>query len=279
MHGLIGRQSVFRVNVTITAIGSPPYDCTCELIGFSGRQPTSLSALWRAHRVHGQRGALNDLHGGCDKERAFRTVSPDDDHVLLLRGLDRASADHRRQAFAVGSRSHSRVASFWFSVTGSVAVGTTRDGQDATGRNAIVALSGLTCGLYRQNREFERAFDPFFKTTAIDHSAIPPAFAGVHQRACFGAAAHKPPAGRNRAGGTGKTRAERIGGLSPRMLLQVFRAVAQLTFELLLRPMVDEHAVHPASTGGVRIPAEHILVRGSHDRLRLLPRHRSTRSI
>ena len=85
MHGLIGRESVVRVNVTITAIGSPPYDCTCELIGFSGRQPTSLSALWRAHRVHAKRGALNDSHGGCDKERAFRTVSPDDDHVFLLR--------------------------------------------------------------------------------------------------------------------------------------------------------------------------------------------------
>jgi hypothetical protein len=27
-----------------------------------------------------------------------------------------------------------------------------------------------------------------FKTTAIDHSAIPPAFASVHHRACFGVA-------------------------------------------------------------------------------------------
>ena len=40
---------------------------------------------------------------------------------------------------------------------------------------------------------------------------------------------------------------------SPRVLLPVFRAVAQLIFELLLRPMVVEHAVHPASTGRIRL--------------------------
>ena len=87
---------------------------------------------------------------------------------------------------------------------------------------------------------------------------------------------HKPPAGRNRSGGVGKTPTERIDGLSSRMLLLIFRAVAQLIFELLLRPMVVEHMVHPASTGGVGIAAEDILIRGSHDRLRLLPRHLST---
>jgi hypothetical protein len=59
------------------------------------------------------------------------------------------------------------------------------------------------------------------------------------------------------------------------MLLLVFRAVAQLIFELLLRPMIVEHVVHPTSTGWIRIATEHILVRGSHDRLRLLSRHRS----
>ena len=32
----------------------------------------------------------------------------------------------------------------------------------------------MTCGLYGENREFEKVPDPFFKTTAIDHSAIPP---------------------------------------------------------------------------------------------------------
>ena len=32
----------------------------------------------------------------------------------------------------------------------------------------------MTCGLYREIREFGRMVDPFFKTTAIDHSAIPP---------------------------------------------------------------------------------------------------------
>jgi len=37
-----------------------------------------------------------------------------------------------------------------------------------------VALSGVTCGLYWQFREFNDPADPFFKTTAIDHSAIPP---------------------------------------------------------------------------------------------------------
>ena len=36
------------------------------------------------------------------------------------------------------------------------------------------ALSGVTCGLYRGNHEFVEGPDLFFKTTAIDHSAIPP---------------------------------------------------------------------------------------------------------
>src|SRR4029077_12366449 len=40
--------------------------------------------------------------------------------------------------------------------------------------------------------------------------------------------------------------------------------------------MVVEHAVHPASTARIRLALEHTLVRGSHDRLRLFPRHRAS---
>jgi hypothetical protein len=71
----------------------------------------------------------------------------------------------------------------------------------------------------------------------------------------------------------------RSGGLSTRMLLPIFRAVAQLIFELLLRPVVVEHAVHPATTRRIRLAAEHVLVRGSHDGLRLVSCHLSIRSI
>ena len=51
-----------------------------------------------------------------------------------------------------------------------------RDTTGRSGRHATEfdqrALSGATWGLYREVREFGRAVDPFFKTTAIDHSAI-----------------------------------------------------------------------------------------------------------
>src|SRR3954470_18730518 len=73
-----------------------------------------------------------------------------------------------------------------------------------------------------------------------------------------------------------------VGVLSAGGVFPVFRAVAQLIFDLRLRPMVIEHAVHIADTARIRLAAEHILVCGSHDRLRLLPRHRSiglTRSV
>jgi hypothetical protein len=32
----------------------------------------------------------------------------------------------------------------------------------------------VRCGLYEGIRDFDKTVDPFFKTTAIDHSAIPP---------------------------------------------------------------------------------------------------------
>ena len=35
------------------------------------------------------------------------------------------------------------------------------------------ALSAGVCGLYEDFREFDKTPDPFFKTTAIDHSANP----------------------------------------------------------------------------------------------------------
>src|SRR5579862_2765681 len=67
----------------------------------------------------------------------------------------------------------------------------------------------------------------------------------------------------------------RIGGLSPRMLLLVLRAIAQLIFDLLLRPTVVDHTIDIAGAGRIRLAAEHVLVCGSHDRLCLVARHRS----
>ena len=61
------------------------------------------------------------------------------------------------------------------------------------------------------------------------------------------------------------------------MFLPVLRTVAQLIFDLLLRPMVVEHPVDEAGTGRIRLAAKHALVRGSHDRLRLVARHRPVR--
>src|SRR5262245_23253090 len=65
----------------------------------------------------------------------------------------------------------------------------------------------------------------------------------------------------------------RIGRLSSTMLLPVFRTVAQLVFDLRLRPMIVEHGVHETSTGRIRIAAQHVVVRGPHDGLCLLPCH------
>jgi hypothetical protein len=49
--------------------------------------------------------------------------------------------------------------------------------------------------------------DLFFKTTAIDHSTIPPVFASVYHHACFGVA-------RQSAGGGGRIKIlARIGSL------------------------------------------------------------------
>jgi hypothetical protein len=64
-----------------------------------------------------------------------------------------------------------------FCVTGSVAVRSEQDGQDATGHDSIIGHyppSRADFTLYRENREFDERPDQFFKTTAIDHSAIPP---------------------------------------------------------------------------------------------------------
>jgi hypothetical protein len=74
-------------------------------------------------------------------------------------------------------------------------------------------------------------------------------------------------------------RHRRFGGLPPRMLLPILRAVAQFIFDLLLRPMIAKHGVHVASTGRIWLAAKHTLVRRSHDRLRLLPRHLAIRPI
>ena len=63
-----------------------------------------------------------------------------------------------------------------FCVTVSVAVGTPRDGQDTTGGE--FAERALICRDVRTLLgflEFDDTADPSFKTTAIDHSAIPPA--------------------------------------------------------------------------------------------------------
>src|SRR5258705_7337840 len=68
--------------------------------------------------------------------------------------------------------------------------------------------------------------------------------------------------------------ASRETSLSTRMLLPVFRAVPQLVFELLLRPPIVQHAIDPARARRIRLAPEHIQVRGSHDRLGLITRHR-----
>src|SRR6476469_491589 len=62
------------------------------------------------------------------------------------------------------------------------------------------------------------------------------------------------------------------------MLLPVLGAVAQLIFDLLLRPMIVERVIQEASAAGIRLAAEHILIRGTDDRLRLVPRHGSIAS-
>ena len=62
--------------------------------------------------------------------------------------------------------------------------------------------------------------------------------------------------------------------LFTRVFLPVFRAVAQLAFELLLRPMVVHHAIDPACAGRIRLASEHVQVRRSHDRPSLVTRHR-----
>src|SRR5579864_8824543 len=73
---------------------------------------------------------------------------------------------------------------------------------------------------------------------------------------------------------------ERIDGLSARVPLPIFRSVAKLIFELLLRQPVGEHAIHPGGAGRIRLAAEHLQVSGSHDRLRLVTRvHRLVVSI
>jgi hypothetical protein len=84
-----------------------------------------------------------------------------------------------------------------------------------------------------------------------------------------------PPGGENQPDGSVAARVDESVVLSPRMLLSVFRAVAQLVFDLLLRPMVGEYLVHKPGTGRIRLATEHILVRGSDDRLRLVPGHLS----
>src|ERR1700759_4938969 len=73
--------------------------------------------------------------------------------------------------------------------------------------------------------------------------------------------------------GRGLATNSREGGLSSPMLLPILRAVAQLIFELLLRPMIVDHVVDPAGAGRVGVAAEHVLIRGLHDRLGLLSCH------
>src|ERR1035437_6215186 len=73
---------------------------------------------------------------------------------------------------------------------------------------------------------------------------------------------------------------ERVDGLSPRVLLPIFRTVAKLIFELLLRQAVGEYAIHIAGAGRIRFAAEHVQVSGSHHRLRPVTRvHRPVVSI
>src|ERR1700723_1458479 len=63
---------------------------------------------------------------------------------------------------------------------------------------------------------------------------------------------------------------ERVDGLSARVLLPIFRTVAKLIFQLLLRQPVGDHAIYPAGAGRIRLAAEHLQVSGSHHRLHLV---------
>jgi hypothetical protein len=130
----------------------------------------------------GRRGSCRQPGPKCDigiRQPPFGRIAP-----RKRRGVDltlRADEEWRTSLTKLRSRSglcHRKC-------SGQVTTGRTgRHGTDFDRR----ALSGVTCGLYKENRGFAERRDRFFKTTAIDHSAIPPACASLHHRACFGVA-------------------------------------------------------------------------------------------